>query len=77
MVAATACETGPATSAFNDDCEGFEQKQAIVDAGFAPNEAAEPALRVSLPPGLYTPIVAGKEESVGLARVELYSIAEP
>jgi hypothetical protein len=57
--------------ASNDDWES-DQKQAIIDTTIPPKDAREPAILETLPAGNYTAIVRGKDNSVGVALVEIY-----
>ena len=57
--------------AFNDNWE-TDQKQAIIDTTVPPKDSREPAILRSLAPGNYTAIVRGKDNSVGVALVEVY-----
>lgn len=66
--------------AFNDDWQTTvigglitsDQRQAIIDSGFAPTFNFESAMIVTLPAGNYTAIVRGFGGSVGNALVEVY-----
>ena len=57
----------------NDNWQTSAQKTQIQATGFAPPNAAEPALYVSLPTGNYTAIVRGVGPApTGTALVEIY-----
>lgn len=60
----------------NDDdwAEGPDAGQITAD-GLAPRDPAEAALRVTLPPGAYTAVVAGKDNTPGVGLVELYDLS--
>ncbi len=59
----------------NDNWKDNPTQAALVAAsGLAPKDDRESAIDASLPPGAYTAIVAGKNGSIGIAIVELYSI---
>jgi hypothetical protein len=47
---------------------------AIQETGLAPSSAAEPAINVFLDAGAYTAIVRGKNDSTGVALVEVYNL---
>ena len=46
----------------------------IIDSGLAPDSEAESAILAYLAPGPYTAIVRGKDNSTGLALVEVYQL---
>jgi hypothetical protein len=50
------------------------QVQAIQDSGFAPGDSRESAIIADLPPGRYTAIVRGVDNTVGVALVEAYDL---
>lgn len=58
---------------FDDDWRDT-QKDAIVATGLAPNDDRESAIVALVPPGNYTAIVRGKNNTTGLALVEAYNI---
>ena len=49
-------------------------KQDLIDSGFAPGNALEPALLATLSPGGYTVIVSGVANSGGIALLEVYAL---
>jgi hypothetical protein len=49
-------------------------KKAISDAGLAPADDREPAIFAVLPPGAYTALVRGKNNTTGVALVEFYNL---
>ncbi len=59
--------------AFNDDWQS-DQVQEIKDTKLAPPDPHEAALVRTLPPGLYTAIVHGKNNATGVALVEVYNL---
>jgi sugar lactone lactonase YvrE len=61
--------------ASNDNWTTAANKQAIIDSGFAPPDALEPAILYTLPPGSYTVVVRGKNASTGVALVEAYDLS--
>ena len=66
-------DSSGALVAANDNWK--ESQQAEIQAtGLAPTDDAESALVALLPPGSYTAIVRGKEDTTGVALVELYSL---
>jgi uncharacterized protein GlcG (DUF336 family) len=50
------------------------QVSAIQDSGHAPTQPSESAIIATLPPGNYTAIVRGKNNSIGVALVEVYDL---
>ena len=58
----------------NDDWMQNANQQAINDSGVAPSNPKEPALLVSLNPGLYTAIVRGKNNTSGIGLIEAYDL---
>jgi hypothetical protein len=51
-----------------------DQVAAIQNSGHAPTEASESAIIATLPPGNYTAIVRGVNNSTGNALVEVYDL---
>jgi hypothetical protein len=51
-----------------------DQVQAIQDSGLAPSDSRESAIVADLPPGRYTAIVRGINNTVGVALVEAYDL---
>jgi hypothetical protein len=49
-------------------------RQAISDAGLSPSNDGEAAIFAILPPGAYTAIVRGKNDTTGVALVEFYNL---
>jgi len=49
-------------------------RQAITDNGLAPSDDREAAIFAVLPPGAYTAIVVGKNDTTGVALVEFYNL---
>jgi len=64
--------TGALVSA-NDNWKDSQQAE-IEATGVPPTDDAESALVADLPPGAYTAIVRGKDDTTGVALVELYSL---
>jgi hypothetical protein len=57
----------------NDDWQSDPVQAAeITAAGLAPSNAKESAIAATLPPGLYTAILAGHNASIGVGLVEVY-----
>ena len=71
--------------AFNDDWQDTviggiitaDQVPAILDSGLAPTDDFESAIIATLPPGRYTAIVRGFDDTVGAALVEVYDLPFP
>jgi hypothetical protein len=59
--------------AFNDNWKDTQQTQ-IQATGLAPSNNAEPAIVRTLAPGLYTAVVVGKNNTSGVALVEVYAL---
>ena len=57
----------------NDNWKSTQQ-QAIQNSGYAPPQDAEAAILATLQPGNYTAIVRGKNNSTGVALVEVYNL---
>lgn len=57
----------------NDDWRS-DQEQAINGSGLAPSDDRESAILATLSPGNYTAIVRGKNETTGVALVEIYNL---
>jgi hypothetical protein len=51
------------------------QVSAIQNSGYAPTAASESAIIATLPPGNYTAIVRGVNDTVGVALVEVYDLS--
>jgi hypothetical protein len=77
-------DTG-ALIAFNDDWHDTiiggiittDQVPAILDSGLAPTDDLESAIIATLPPGRYTAIVRGFDDTIGVALVEVYDLPFP
>ncbi len=57
-----------------DDTTGQSQEAAIRATTLPPSNDAESAILVTLPPGAYTAIVAGKSNTTGVGLVEVYNL---
>jgi hypothetical protein len=51
-----------------------DQTQAIRNSGYAPGDGREAAIVADLPPGNYTTIVRGVNNTTGVALVEVYDL---
>ena len=51
------------------------QVSAIRNSGYAPSQAREPAIIATLPPGNYTAIVSGVNNTTGVALVDVYDLS--
>jgi hypothetical protein len=60
--------------ASNDNWQDAPNKQEIIDSALEPANDLESAILSSLPPGLYTAIVAGTNATTGVALVEAYDL---
>jgi hypothetical protein len=56
----------------NDWGDDPAQAAEITAAGLAPTNGKESAIAVTLPPGLYTAILAGANATIGVGLVEVY-----
>jgi hypothetical protein len=65
-------ENGTLILANNDWQDNATQAATITAAGLAPSNAKESAIAVTLPPGLYTAILAGLNGGTGVGTVEVY-----
>jgi hypothetical protein len=61
--------------AFNDNWKDIQQPE-VEATGLAPTNEQESALLATLPPAPYTAIVQGKNETTGVAIVEVYKVGE-
>ena len=59
--------------AFDDDWKDTQQAE-IEAAGLAPTDDRESAIEAVLTPGLYTAIVRGKDNTVGIGLMEVYNL---
>ena len=57
----------------NDNWKDIQQA-GIQATGLAPQNDAESAIRIALPPGKYTAILSGKNDTTGIGLVEVYDI---
>lgn len=65
--------SGQTVIASNDDWQSAANAAAIQGAGFAPPDAREAAILITLPPGAYTAIVSGKNGASGIGIVEVFA----
>jgi hypothetical protein len=65
--------SGQAIIASNDDWSGGANAAEIFARGFAPGDAREAAILVTLNPGAYTVIVSGADGGTGVGIVEVYA----
>ena len=63
-----------ATIATNDDWGSASNASAVSDSGFAPSNAKESAILITLPPGAYTAIVSGVGGGTGVGIVEVFKV---
>jgi hypothetical protein len=64
-------------SLLNDDWPLAANAAQLQASGFAPGDPHESALLVTLPPGAYTAIVSGKNNTTGVAIVEVFELDRP
>jgi hypothetical protein len=65
-------ENGSLLVANNDWQDDATQAAELTAAGLAPTEDQESAIAATLPPGLYTAILAGLNDTTGVGLVEVY-----
>jgi hypothetical protein len=58
----------------NDDWKDSPDRAAIESSGLAPTDDRESAIIRTLVPGSYTGVLAGKDNSTGIALVEIYDL---
>ena len=58
----------------NDWQDNPSQAALITAAGLAPSNTKESAIAATLPPGLYTVILAGLNNTTGVGTVEIYDL---
>jgi hypothetical protein len=61
----------------NDWQDNPDQVAEINAAGLAPGNNLESAMAASLPPGLYTALLAGRNNATGIGLVEVYDLGAP
>ena len=61
----------------NDWADDSAQAAEITGAGLAPTDSRESAIAATLPPGLYTAILAGRNDTTGVGLVEVYDRGKP
>ena len=66
--------SGPTVIAANDDWGTAANAAAIAASGFAPSNASESAVLMTLNPGAYTAIVSGFAGSTGVGIVEVFEL---
>ncbi|MGE5095443.1 MAG: hypothetical protein ACM3SO_09915 [Betaproteobacteria bacterium] len=64
-------------SIFNDDWGSASNAAQVQASGFAPGDAKESAILVTLNPGAYTAIVSGAGGTTGVAIVEVFEVDHP
>ena len=61
----------------NDWQDNPEQMAEVMGAGLAPANPLESAISATLPPGLYTAVLAGFNNGTGVGLVEAYDLGSP
>ena len=61
----------------NDWQDNPAQAAIITAAGLAPSNNLEAAIAATLPPGLYTALLAGQNNGTGIGVVEIYDLGAP
>ncbi len=59
----------------NDNWKDSPERTQLEASGLAPTNDSESAILVTLVPGAYTGILAGKDNSTGIALIEIYDLA--
>jgi spore coat protein A, manganese oxidase len=68
---------GELTTINNDNWrDDPEQEAAIIATGIAPTDNLESAIDVTLNPGAYTAVVGGKNNTSGIALIEVYDLSQ-
>jgi hypothetical protein len=65
--------SGQTQIGINDDWQTDASAGQIQSRGFAPSDARESAILVTLPPGAYTAIVTGKNGTTGVGIIEVFA----
>ena len=68
---------GALISSNNDWQDNPAQAAIIAAAGLAPSNDLESAIAATLPPGLYTALLAGLNGGTGIGLVEVYDLGPP
>jgi autotransporter-associated beta strand protein len=61
----------------NDWQDNAAQAAALSAAGLAPGQPLEAGIAATLPPGLYTALLAGQDNGTGIGLVEVYDLGPP
>jgi hypothetical protein len=61
----------------NDWQDDAAQAAALIAAGLAPTNPLESGIAATLPPGLYTALLAGLNNGAGVGLVEVYDLGSP
>ena len=69
--------SGQTVIASNDDWGGAANAAAIQSSGFAPANAQEAAILLTLGPGAYTAIVSGVGNATGVGIIEVFEVDRP
>jgi hypothetical protein len=69
--------SGQTVLATNDDWGSAANATAITASGFAPDNALESAMLVTLSPGAYTAIVSGSGGGTGVGIIEVFEVDHP
>jgi hypothetical protein len=62
-------------AANNDWQDNPAQAAMLVAAGLAPSDNRESGIAMTLPPGSYTALLAGENNSTGIGLVEVYNLS--
>ena len=68
---------GALLAANNDWQDDAAQAAALIAAGLAPTNQLESGIAATLPPGLYTALLAGLNNGAGVGLVEVYDLGTP
>ena len=61
----------------NDWQDDPAQAAALIAAGLAPTNPLESGIAATLPPGPYTALLAGRNDTTGIGLVEVYDLGGP
>jgi len=69
--------SGQSIIATNDDWGSAANAAAVTASGFAPTNALESAVHITLVPGAYTAVVSGVGNATGVGIVEVFEVDQP
>ena len=60
----------------NDEAADPVQAAKLIAVGLAPSDDRESAIATTLPPGRYTALLAGENDTIGIGLVEVYDVGQ-